>query len=150
MKVGEKQMSEAIVQVSILYLFFAIVVTTIFLLIHKRIRNRLITFLFIILLISPSFLYIPIEINTYKYGKEFKNIKIDTGFNSPVIYYKVFSISETESELFYVEGKNGKHDMGNFYYFTKINGKWEFNKWGRTMWTRTGGSASEFTLPPYF
>lgn len=143
-------MGEPIAQVTILYLFFVGIVSIAYRLLRIVLKNKVIKLLYILFLISPFFLYIPVELKTYLYGKEFQNVKIDTGFNRPVIYYKVFSIDDQKATLFYVEGDNGNHDYGTFYHFVKVNGKWEFEEWGRLMWTNLGGSASEFTLPPYF
>ena len=143
-------MQEALFLVFVIYLFFVGIVTILFWLIRKVFKNKIIIFLYITVLASPIFLYIPVELNTYLYGQDFKDIEIDIGFNSPIIYYKVFFINDREAKLFYVEGENGNHNIGNFYHFVKENGKWKFQRWERTMWTNLGGSASEFTVPPYF
>lgn len=143
-------MSEPLFHVSIIYLLFVGIITVLFRLIRKAFSNKIILLLYIFVLISPLFLYIPVELNTYLYGNEFKNVEIDTGFEQSTIYYKVFSIDAKEAKLFYVEGENGKRSFGTFYYFEKENGKWEFKEWGELMWTNLGGSASEFTVPPYF
>ncbi|WP_010248570.1 hypothetical protein [Acetivibrio cellulolyticus] len=143
-------MGEPLVQVVLLYILFIVLITILFGLLRKVFKNRIVIFCYVFILISPFLLYIPVEVNTFLYGKEFKDVEIDTGLNYPVVYYKVFSISKNEAELFFVEGENGYHEVGNFYYFVKENGKWKFNRWGRTMWTNYGGSASEFTVPPYF
>ena len=143
-------MQEALVQVLALYLLFIGAITTLFWLIGKDYKNRIITFLYILVLVSPILLYTPIELNTYIYGKDFKDVKVNTGFNQPVVYYKVFFINDKEAKLFYVEGENRHHEMGNFYDFVKENGNWKFDRWERTMWTNLGGSASKFTMPPYF
>lgn len=137
-------------QVAVIYLLFICVVSILFWVIRKFIRNKLITVLFSLILISPFSLYIPIEVNTYLHGKEFKNVKIETMCSGKVIYHKIFSINNKKAKLFFVQGKNGQHEAGNFYYFVKKNGKWKFDSWGQTMWVKSGGSASEFTLPPYF
>jgi hypothetical protein len=137
-------------QVFALYLVFVGTVTTLFWLIKKVYKNKIIILLYTLVMVSPFLLYLPVELNTYLYGKDFKSVELNTGFNSSIVYYKVFSINDKEAKLFYVEGKNGSHDMGNFYRFAKENGKWKYYKWERTMWTNLGGSASEFTVPPYF
>lgn len=143
-------MQEPLGQIVIFYYLFFMVVTIIFWMVRKVSKSKLFVFIYIVLLISPSFLYIPVEIDTFLYGKEFKNVEINTGWNLPVIYYKVFYINDKEAKLFYVEGENGRHDIGNFYHFVKVDGKWKFHKWGRTMWSNLGGNASEVTFPPYF
>jgi hypothetical protein len=133
-----------------MYIFFIGIVTILFWLLRKVIKNRIVILCYVFVLISPFLLYIPVEVNTFLYGKEFNDVEIDTGFNLPVVYYKVFSVNKNEAKLFFVEGENGDHGVGNFYYFVNENGKWKFNEWGRSMWTNYGGSASEFTVPPYF
>lgn len=133
----------------IIYSIFFAVVTKLFSLVRKRIKRKIITILYIIILLSPSVFYIPIEINTYLHGYEFSDVDIETGFNLPTVYYKVFSYSDTEAKLFYVEGENGKHQVGKYYTFTKENGVWIMQGWG-CFWTDLGGSASETTFPPYF
>ena len=143
-------MEEALFHVVIRYILFIGIVSTLFWLIRKVFKNRIVMISYIFVVLSPLLLYIPVEVNTFLYGKEFRAVEIDTGLNPPVVYYKVFSINKNEAELFFVEGENGYHGVGNFYYFVKENGKWKFNRWGRTMWTNYGGSASEFTVPPYF
>lgn len=87
-------MQEALFQVIIVYLIFAVVVTALFGIIRKTSKNKSFVFIFILILISPSFLYIPVELNTYLYGKEFQDVEIETGYESEVIYYKVFSIDD--------------------------------------------------------
>lgn len=143
-------MGEPIAHVTLLYLLFMGIVSIIYRLFRIVFKNKIIKLIYTLILISPFFLYIPVELKTYLYGKEFQNVKINTGFNGPVIYYKVFSIDDKKAKLFFVEGDNGKHDYGAFYHFVKENGKWKFERWGKVMWTNLGGSASEFTLPPYF
>jgi hypothetical protein len=143
-------MQEALFNVFAIYLFFTGITTTLFWLISRVYKNKMVMLLYIIILVSPFFLYIPIELKTYLYGKDFKNVQVETGFQQQIVYYKVFSINEKEAKLFYVEGENGNHNIGNFYYFVKENGKWKFHRWGQTIWTNLGGSASEFIVPPYF
>jgi hypothetical protein len=141
-------MQEALLQIIVIYIFFIGIISTLFWLIRKWFKNKIIMVLYILILVSPLFLYIPIELKTYLYGKDFKYVEIHTGFNRPVIYYRVFFINDKEAKLFYVEGENGKHELGRYYDFVKENGKWKFQRGGRTMWTNLGGSASEFTVPP--
>lgn len=143
-------MYEALIQAVVMYLFFITIVTCIYWLIKKKFSNKLFAIIYILILISPFFSYISVEINTYLYGKEFKDVKIDSVYNRSVIYYKVFSINDRKAKLFYVEGENGSRDVGNIYDFVKEDGKWKFKKWESTIWTNLGGSASEFTVPPYF
>ena len=136
-------------QVIFIYSIFFAIVTKLFSLVRKRIKRKIIAVLYIIILLSPSFWYVPIEINTYLHGYEFSDVDIETGFNLPTVYYKVFSYTDTEAKLYYVEGKNGKHQVGKYYTFIKHDGVWARQSWG-CVWTDLGGSASETTFPPYF
>lgn len=135
-------MFEAIMQVILIYILFVIITTVLFLLIKKKCKYKIIAILYYLIIVSPFFLYLPVEINTYLYGKEFENIKIETGFNNTAIYYKVFSIKDKQAKLFFVEGENRDHDVGIFYYFKKENEELKLYSW-ETVWTNLGGSVSE-------
>lgn len=145
-------MIEALIHVVFIYFFY---ITTIFIL--YKITNRLTkgkykkTIISIALIVSmiPFSLYIPIEVRTYLHKEEFKNVNINTGLSLPIVYFKVFSISNNQAKLFIVEGENKKHDIGNMYILKKEKDKWIVKEY-RTIWTNLGGSASEFTIPPYF
>ena len=142
-------MGEPILQVIFIYSLFFWIVTIPFLFVKKRFKRRIILIVYISILLSPSLFYIPIEINTYLHGYEFKDIQIDNEWNLPTIYYKIFSINDNEAKIFYVEGENGKHQIGKMYTFIKKDGKWTYCNWS-PIWTNLGGSASETTFPPYF
>lgn len=142
-------MGEPLFQVIFLYFLFFLIVRKLFSLIQKRIKGKILMIIYIIILLSPSLLYVPIEVNTYLYGYQFKNIQIENGYDIPTIYYKIFSISDNEAKLFYVQGENGEHRVGNFFTFVKENGTWKYHGRGSTVWSKFG-SASEFTIPPYF
>jgi len=142
-------MTEAILQVVIFYLIFAAIVTAVFRGFKKIKKGKLIKVVYILILLSPGLFYIPVEVKTFLYEKEFKDVKLDSMCGGQVVYYKVFSIDDNKATVFYVEGKNGEHGSGSFYYFMKENGQWKQYKW-ETVWTNGGGSASEFILPPYF
>lgn len=143
-------MGEPLGQVIILYLFFVGIVSILYLIARKLIKNRVILYCYLFVLISPFLIYVPVEVRTFLYGDQFKNVEIDTGLNGPVVYYKVFSITESEAKLFFVEGENGYHGAGMLYGFVKEDGEWQFASWEGVVWTNYGGSASEFTVPPYF
>jgi len=143
-------MGEPLVQLTFLYMIFLAIVIACGKIIEKYIKKKLRKIVYTLVLISPILLYIPTEINTLLYGNEFKGVKIETGFNLPVIYYKVLSIDSNKAELFYVEGENGSHDVGEIYRFVKENGKWTFTGWWQTVWTNSSGNAADFTVPPYF
>ncbi len=106
--------------------------------------------LWFLILILPFLFYLPVEMKTVLYAYQFENVNMDTGFNSPSIYMKVFSINKDEAKLFFVEGENKERHMGNFYWFVKQNGQWKFTGRWQCVWTNLGGSASDFTWPPYF
>lgn len=142
-------MGEPIVQVIFIYFLFFWIVTMPFLFVRKRFKRNIILIIYICILLSPSLFYVPIEINTYLYGKEFKDVQIDNGWNLPIIYYKVFSINDNEAKIFCIEGENGKHQIGTMYTFVKKDGKWAYSSCS-AIWTDLGGSASETTFPPYF
>ena len=144
------QMQEAILQAVLLYVLYIIIISLLFRLAKKVRRRKIILFVFIVLLLSPLTLYLPVEYHTYLHGREFEDVKIDTGFSGPVIYYKIYGINNDEATLFYVEGEEGRHECGNLYRCVKEDGKWVFDDWLGTVWTEKGGSASEFILPAYF
>lgn len=141
-------MIEPLIKISIIYILFAVIVLLVFKLVNRLIKLHWLVL--IIGLLSPLLLYLPTEIRTFKYGSQFSTFTINTGFNLPVVYYRVFSINDKNAKLFIVEGKGGKHQVGNFYWFSKEEGQWQFNGKWETVWSSNGGSASKFTVPPYF
>lgn len=143
-------MQEAIGQTILLYVCFIIVTLGVVALINRIFSGKIPKYLLVLMIFSPFLAYVPTELNTIRFGKEFSTVKVDTGFNLPVVYYRVLTINDNSAKVVFVEGKNGNHEIANVYHFDKVNGRWKFNgKWD-TSWTTLGGSASEFTFPPYF
>jgi len=141
-------MNESSILVAFVYLIF-VVIGIVGLKLLKRVWKKIPLIIYILLFLSPLVIYIPSELNTLIYGNEFADVRHETGFSSDVVYYKVMSVRDDEATLFYVEGKDGKHEAGNVYYFRKENAIWVLDGW-RTIWSNTGGSASENIFPPYF
>ncbi|MCL6560179.1 MAG: hypothetical protein K6U74_15575 [Firmicutes bacterium] len=141
-------MAEPIFQLTVLYVLFLGLLWSIKKVIRAVAKVNISTIIIVLLALSPLLAYIPVEINTIIYGKQFKFIE-EQPTNIPIIYYKVFSINKEEAKLFIVRGKNNKHEIGSFYWFKKVNDKW-LPSHSKTVWTNLGGSASEFTFPPYF
>lgn len=144
-------MAEPLMQVFFLYLLYIGVGVLIFWFVRNHVKKCIARVLLVCLIIAPFIFYIPIEVKTALFGSQFRDV-YETGIDPElsVIYYKVFSISDKSAKLYIVEGENGQHKIGSYYWFFKENGKWNLDSYGQILWTTFGGSASEFSFPPYF
>ena len=84
------------------------------------------------------------DILTIVYGKNFtQNYQEYVNFDS-LDYLKVIKYNKDYAEVYYVTDNKSTAEIVSF---KKINGKWIFNEWERTVWSRVGGSASEVIWP---
>lgn len=95
----------------------------------------------------PLLIYVPVEVKTIMHSKEFVSSKQEF-VNLPLIYMKVLSFKEKKAELIIIAGKNGKHQVEYIVWLEKNNGKWDVIK--RNLLWAEHGSASDFSIPPYF
>lgn len=138
-------------QVILLYLLYIGIGVSIFLFVRNHVQKIVANVLLVCIIFAPLFLYIPIEVKTVIYGPQFRFL-YQTGIDPElsIIYYKVFNVSKESAKLYIVEGENGQHQIGSYYWFSSENGKWNLDSYGQTLWTTFGGNASEFSFPPYF
>ncbi|MCL4515716.1 MAG: hypothetical protein M1379_09060 [Firmicutes bacterium] len=103
----------------------------------------------------PLYFYGPVEWRTFQHGWEFAELLGDPGAlgkreaTSKLIYLRVFAYQGDSARVLAVEGQNGNHAAGNFYFFKRLDGRWRLEG-VETVWTRSGGSANDITIPPYF
>lgn len=144
-------MEEPLAQSILIYLLFLGVCLAVYGLWNRgRAKRRMPVWVLIVLALSPGLLYLPVEIRTAIYGAQFRDVAANTGWELPRVYLKVMSIHEHVAKVLIVEGEDGEHQIANYYWFRRRNGKWEFSGDCRTLWTNLGGSASESSWPPYF
>ncbi len=106
----------------------------------------------------PLYFYGPVEWRTFQHGREFTELFDNTGdlgtlgqreATSELIYLRVFAYQGDSARVLAVQGQNGNHAAGNFYFFKRLDGRWRLEG-EETVWTRSGGSANDITIPPYF
>ncbi len=109
----------------------------------------------------PLYFYGPVEWRTFQHGGEFAELLGNLGelgnrgnlgnreATSELIYLRVFAYQEDFAKVLAVEGQNGNHAAGNFYFLKRLDGRWRLEG-VETVWTRSGGSANDITIPPYF
>lgn len=103
----------------------------------------------------PLYFYGPVEWRTFQHGGEFAELLGNFGelgnreATSELIYFRVFAYQGDSARVLAVEGQNGNHAAGNFYFFKRLDGRWRLEG-VETVWTRSGGSANDITIPPYF
>lgn len=102
-----------------------------------------------VIVFVPLYFYIPVEWRTLWHGREFAEMLDNRNAASELIYLRVFAYQGDSAKVLAVEGQDGKHATGNFYFFKRVDGKWRLEG-GETVWTRSGGSANDITIPPYF
>ena len=83
------------------------------------------------------------EILTHQHGKEFNTIYKENTMMGEIDYLKVLDYSETSARVYYVsKNKTG----GDILIFSKKDGIWVYERWERTVWSKTG-SASDIIWP---
>lgn len=83
------------------------------------------------------------EILTYRYGNQFSTIYRENTMIGNIDYLKVLNYSDSEAQVYYVsENRSG----GNILSFVQQNNIWKYDKWERTVWSKTG-SADGFIWP---
>lgn len=107
-------------------------------------KKKIIWIVFIVLLLFIITPYIFVEINTLRYGEAFEEEYKQTGMIDSMAYFKVFSFSQHEAKIYYVEEG---HDAGHFVWFEQKDEQWIMKKW-ETVWSEYG-SASGITFPFY-
>ncbi len=98
--------------------------------------------LFVVLLVWGIFV-LKCEFLTYKYGNQFEKIYKENTMIGEIEYLKVLEYSDFTAKVYYVS-KN--YTGGDILSFLKKNGHWKYNKWERTVWSKTG-SADGFVWP---
>lgn len=83
------------------------------------------------------------EVLTYFYGSQFSIIYQENTMMGEIDYLKILNYSTRTARVYYVS-KN--RTGGDILIFTKRNGKWVYEKWERTVWSKTG-SADGFVWP---
>lgn len=141
-------MLEGLVLVVLAYLLFITVMFVVIGVIKKVSHVKITALIYVLAVLSPILIYIPAEVNTLLHYDEFKDVSIGAGDSSDIAYFKVISLNDTEAKLFYVEGIDGKHSSGSYYFFERVNGKW-IKSSSKTVWSHYG-SASDVAFPPYY
>lgn len=106
----------------------------------KRFSAIFVVIVFLFVLIP----YVKVEILTWKYGQEFKNLYKQSAMMDQIAYLKVMYYSETRAQIYYVQGE---HLGASLYNLKKNNDKWELDSWS-TVWSKHG-SADGFIWPYY-
>lgn len=83
------------------------------------------------------------EILTWKYGGQFKTVYQENNMMGDIDYLKVLNYSETNARIYYVSKNRAGGDILSF---SKHNDVWKYDKWERTVWSKTG-SADGFIWP---
>ncbi|MDD6736095.1 MAG: hypothetical protein PUE13_07280 [Clostridiales bacterium] len=83
------------------------------------------------------------EILTAIHGDEFSELYKSNTMLGEQEYLKVLEYSDSSARVYYV-GKD--NSMANIICFVKREGQWEYDKWERCVWSKTG-SASEVAWP---
>jgi len=83
------------------------------------------------------------EVLTWQYGSQFEIVYRENTMMGEIDYLKVLDYSEESARVYYVS-KN--HSGGDVLIFSKQNGLWKYDKWERTVWSKTG-SADGFIWP---
>lgn len=83
------------------------------------------------------------EILTWRYGNQFKTVYKENTMMGDIEYLKVLNYSDRSARVYYVS-KN--RSGGDILVFSKYNGEWKYDKWERTVWSKTG-SADGFIWP---
>jgi hypothetical protein len=81
------------------------------------------------------------EILTYRYWKEFEGLEQSTNMLKKSETIKVLDYSKVSARIYYKD-----REGGDILKFNKQDGRWVFDKWERTVWSRTG-SADGFMWP---
>lgn len=101
--------------------------------------------------------YLLVESNTSIYAEEFYNVQRNTSWQGEISYIKVFRYTDKSAKVFMVEWQNKPATKenkafrtGSYYNFTRQDKTkpWELDNW-ETVWSE-GGSADDWTWPPYF
>jgi len=83
------------------------------------------------------------EILTYLHGTEFASLYKANTMIGEIEYLKVLDYSDTSARIYYVSVKGYG---GDILVFVKKSGHWTYDKWERTVWSKTG-SADGFVWP---
>ena len=83
------------------------------------------------------------ELLTVQHGQEFKDLYRVNTMIGEQSYLKVLNYSDTYAQVYYVGiNRSGGDILG----FSKQNDRWVYQKWERTVWSKTG-SADDFVWP---
>lgn len=109
----------------------------------KKILIRTFIVALILFLVVWGVSILKCEILTSKYGNQFEVVYQENTMIGNIEYLKVLNYTSDTAQVYFVsENRTG----GNILSFSKQNGKWKYDKWERTVWSKTG-SADGFIWP---
>lgn len=110
-------------------------------------KIKIVLILFIVFICAS---YLNVEVLTYKYGMQFKDLYNASGWIESCSLYKVFKYADDEAEVYYEAfNPNKKKVSATFmYHFKRVDDKWILDSW-KCIWSQTG-NADEFIWPYYF
>ncbi|MDE7367729.1 MAG: hypothetical protein K2N24_10270 [Lachnospiraceae bacterium] len=113
---------------------------------NTSIKKRYIILIILVLLIL--FPYIKVEIHTFLFGGQFRNLYDASGWIENVRYFKVMEYNNSCADILYVSDSENEGSKATFlYHFQKINDQWELESW-ECLWSRSG-NAEKFFYPYY-
>ena len=83
------------------------------------------------------------EILTHFHGKEFAAVYRENTMMGEIDYLKVLDYSDATARVYYV---SRNRSGGDILVFVKKDGQWKYEKWEKTVWSKTG-SADSFMWP---
>ena len=107
--------------------------------------KKLVTIMFIIIILMITVPYIFVEVQTVMNGKTFEKEYKQTGKIKDISFYRVYYCLGDTAKVYYID-KDGT--SGNFVWFKKdSDGKWVLNEW-KIVWTTYSGVDSIYY--PYY
>ena len=110
----------------------------------KKFSKILIIGIIIFPIIIWLFALMKCEVLTLLHGDEFEKIYQENTMIGDIDYLKILDYSDTSARVYYV---GYKKSGGDVLIFEKQNGVWKYAAWEQTVWSGTGGSASEVIWP---
>lgn len=107
-------------------------------------RKYIIITILILSIVLIAFPYIKVEIHSYMYADEFKDIINENSMFNDYEYYKVMNYKKYNAEILCI-AKN--HTASFLIYFDKQEGSWYLDDW-KCVWSKSG-TADGFIWPFY-
>lgn len=106
--------------------------------------KKIAKFLLVLLMVFVILSYVKVEFLTWRHGEQFAELYKMSNMLDDIDCYKVMEYSDTNAEVYYVQGE---HLGADLFYFSKRNDEWVLDGW-KTVWAKHG-SADDWIWPFY-